>query len=194
MSISYMTPTGPIPIPVSGGAISLETLKKIADIEKELFNLKQTIASDTMFGLSKITSASDVTLESGIALSAVQNNPNIEGSIAQKVAKNKEKIEQTDAKFANYYILSGGVEINPNEDLNSAKFFVPGNYYCGLNDNVQTLKNCPTTNAFTLKVEHSIGTSYPAQTLRDFYNGEIFYRFKAGGGIHNWYKLTPTAV
>lgn len=54
---------------------------------------------------------------------------------------------------------------------------MPGNYYCHRSATVATLTNCPVTVAFTMKVEYSVGTSYPCQTLRVFNTGDIYYRY-----------------
>lgn len=48
-------------------------------------DLKNTIASDSLYGLAKISNAADVTEENGIALSAIQNNASIDGTLAKKI-------------------------------------------------------------------------------------------------------------
>ena len=55
-------------------------------------------------------------------------------------------------------------------------YTTPGNYYCISDAAAKTLKNCPFTQAFTLKVEHSRGTSVPCQTFREYHTGITAYR------------------
>lgn len=74
-----------------------------------------------------------------------------------------------------FYSLSYGVELLEGVNLND--YSAPGNYYCSANVTAATLINCPTTSAFTMKVEYSVGTSYPCQTLRVFDTGDIYYRY-----------------
>lgn len=50
--------------------------------------------------------------------------------------------------------------IPDNADLYSDTYKVPGNYYCPSNVNVVTLKNCPLSKAFILKVDYTNGTQY----------------------------------
>ena len=71
----------------------------------------------------------------------------------------------------NVYALTGGTEILSNADLNN--YTALGNYYCQTNNSAVTILNRPGNiqYAFTLKVEHGIGTSYPCQTLRVHTNG-----------------------
>lgn len=78
----------------------------------------------------------------------------------------------------NYFRLSGGKPIEVNEDLNDPEYWVIGNYYCMLNVVVATLKNCPTPEAFTMKVIYGNGNAYPTQIIRDFLYGKIYYRVK----------------
>lgn len=85
MSLSTMTPEGEEQVPTQGGAVSLETLARITVLEQELAELKSTIASDSAYGLAKVTNATDVTQESGIALSAMQNNASVEGTLRNEI-------------------------------------------------------------------------------------------------------------
>ncbi len=63
------------------------------------------------------------------------------------------------------YSLTGGKKIPNGADLKSPEYMIPGNYYCSSNDNASTLINCPVSSAFTMKVEHGTGDSYPRQTF-----------------------------
>ena len=53
---------------------------------------------------------------------------------------------------------------------------VPGNYACVDNTIASSLKNCPISKAFVLKVDLSTGNAYPRQTFLQFNNGKVFTR------------------
>lgn len=72
------------------------------------------------------------------------------------------------------YLLKGGTAISSGADMND--YTTPGNYYCISDSAAITLKNCPFTHAFTLKVEHSRGISVPCQTFREYHTGITAYR------------------
>lgn len=111
MSLSTMTPTGELPIPTRGGVTSPETLARIEVLEQELADLKQSIASDTAYGLSKVTNAADVTQENGIALSAMQNNSSLEGTLANKIEKLNNSNNKLEKKF-NQTLIDGFINID----------------------------------------------------------------------------------
>lgn len=98
--------------------------------------------------------------------------------------------------MVNYYSLLGGTEIVPHSDLNTMREI--GNYYSPLNVISKTLLNCPTNEAFTLKIELSTGNDYIGQTIRIFTTGQQYYR---NGGYKadinptwgDWYT-TPVEV
>ena len=75
-----------------------------------------------------------------------------------------------------YYLLKGGTEIPESADLNT--YTTPGNYYCSTSVKAQTLINCPVSRAFTLKVEFGTGSRYPTQVLRNYMNGQLFWRYQ----------------
>ena len=74
------------------------------------------------------------------------------------------------------WLLKGGIEIPESADLNT--YTTPGNYYCDASVKAQTLINCPVSRAFTLKVEFGTGRSYPTQVLRNYMNGQLFWRYQ----------------
>ena len=79
------------------------------------------------------------------------------------------------SNLENCYSLSGGILIPDNADLYSDAYKVPGNYYCPSNVNAVTLKNCPLSNAFILKVDYTNGTQYIRQSFVQ-YNIERNYQ------------------
>lgn len=140
----------------------------MSTLTSELHNIIGSKATETDYGLAKISESTTVTeTGSGLVLSAKEKNPIIDGSLANKL----QSLIDSSKKL---YSLSYGVAIPSGSDLNSYKEV--GNYYCPGNDVVVTLKNCPTTNAFTMKIELATGNGYPCQTLREHGHGFIYYR------------------
>ena len=72
------------------------------------------------------------------------------------------------SNLENCYSLSGGILIPDNADLYSDDYKVPGNYYCPGNANAATLKNCPLSKAFILKVDYTNGTQYIRQSFTQY--------------------------
>lgn len=108
-----------------------------------------------------------MTEDNGLVLSAKEKNSALNGTLANK-------IELTKNAQTGLYALDHGIEIPSGADLNNYKDI--GNYYCPYNVIVETLKNCPIGNAFTMKIELSTGNGYPCQTLRDHGTGFIYFR------------------
>lgn len=97
-----------------GGGTSIEALKRIEVLEKELSDLKKTIATTDKYGLSKITRAMDVTeTASGLVLSAKEKNPLVQGSLA-------EKIEQIKGDLQSFHpsAIAGMTDKNKSESAN----------------------------------------------------------------------------
>ncbi len=91
MGLYLMTPSGEIPIP-SGGGVNTDILKRITDMESELQLLKQSIATETDYGLAKITESSTVTeKDAGLVLSAIEKNPAVDGTLANQIKKSEIK-------------------------------------------------------------------------------------------------------
>lgn len=92
------------------------------------------------------------------------------------------------------YYMHGGTEILENANLNN--YSNPGNYYCQSNAKATTLTNTPTFSAFTLKVEYSVGTSYPCQTIRVYNTGYLYYRYydSYASTWRNWRVITCAEV
>lgn len=88
------------------------------------------------------------------------------------------------------YGLSGGTEIPASANLNV--YLTIGNYYCGSDSDAKTLVNCPTNNAFTLRVINSTGINYPAQILMAHISGKTYYRYYDSVS-HFWTKWVKYA-
>lgn len=71
------------------------------------------------------------------------------------------------------FIAKGGTEIVSDDDLNTTDFLDLGMYFCPRNVTVATLVNCPTTNAFTMRV-YSPNDDY----VRDTMTGTWVYRVR----------------
>ena len=94
MSVNLMTQGGLIYVPQGPGGVNLELLTRIDALEQELFTIKQTIGSDLEYGLAKVTNSSSVNTENGIAMSAMQNNAAINGTLANAIAGLKNSVRQ----------------------------------------------------------------------------------------------------
>ena len=80
----------------------------------------------------------------------------------------QDQINIQNSNLENCYSLSGGILIPDNADLYSDDYKVPGNYYCPGNANAATLKNCPLSKAFILKVDYTNGTQYIRQSFTQY--------------------------
>ena len=155
-------------------------------MERELQSLKQSVATETDYGLSKITESSAVTAKgTGLVLGAREKNPAVDGSLAKQ-------INSADLKFKTHYSLSGGREIRGGSDLNA--YMDVGNYFCTGNDIAESILNCPIAHAFTMKVEMGSGLAYPVQTIRDFFTGDLYFRMRDERQWNSWKKSTFTEV
>ena len=75
-------------------------------MESELRLLKQSVATETDYGLAKITESSTVTeKDSGLVLSAREKNPAVDGTIGNSIEKIKNAI-----KKKIYYIYSAKLD------------------------------------------------------------------------------------
>lgn len=114
-------------------------------------------------------------------------------SILEEVKELREEVKELkrviDQLGSNTYLLSGGIRIFDNEDLND--YMTLGNYYCSRSAQAQTIKNCPVSNAFTLKIEFAAGIAYPCQIVRDFHNSDTYFRYFRDDSVWSeWKKIT----
>ena len=87
-----------------------------------------------------------------------------------------EAANNLNSNLGSYYSLSGGIKIPSGADMNSATYKIPGNYVCDSNNVASTLKNCPISNAFVLKVDYGTSGAYPRQTYLRFDSKETYAR------------------
>lgn len=147
-----------------GGGTSQPVLDRIRDLENKYESLAQALPGK--LDASKVTSSTTVT-EMGYAADARQLNPAVAGSLAGQVQSIKDN-------EANLYALKGGEIIPDGADLDTYKEV--GNYCCAFNGAAQSLLNSPTRSAFSMKVELGSGIDYPVQTIRNFDNGNLYFR------------------
>ena len=105
-------------------------------------------------------------------LEMIGNTANLPGGAADIVSA----IVTQNSNLEGYYSLSGGTRIPSGADMFADTYRVPGNYACVDNTIASSLKNCPISKAFVLKVDLSTGNAYPRQTFLQFNNGKVFTR------------------
>ena len=150
------------PIPAAGETLKV-ILGKIKKHLEDLANWRPTVSlvSDIVNNLT--STATDKPLSAN------------QGKVLQ------DQITQVNSDMKNYYSLSGGIRIPDNADLKSAQYLIPGNYFCNNNTSAESLRNCPFTSAFLLKVEYSTGGTI------DAYVRQIFKRYSDGAIISRIY-------
>ena len=82
------------------------------------------------------------------------------------------------------------------KDANLDSYIEPGNYCCIQSDTASSLINCPTFNAFNMKVFYANGSNYYiAQELTDYSTGVRYYRLyiKTSGTWQDWKTTYSTA-
>ena len=80
--------TGPIR---TGGGVNTDLLRRIQSLEVELQSLKEQVATEEQFGLSKISRSESVTeASSGLVLGAREKNSAVPGTLAAKIKQTKD--------------------------------------------------------------------------------------------------------
>lgn len=104
MSVSIITPQGPVEVPVRGGGINLELLAKLQALEDQVSGLRQELSevkasrAGNDYGLVKLSSSQSITNSVGLALPASENNAGISGSLRQNIVSLWEKANSYAAK------------------------------------------------------------------------------------------------
>lgn len=129
-------------------------------------------AASNFVKFSDIVNTGTVTAIGTKALDAVQNNPNVSGTLAAVMKR-----------------LGGMTSIPQSADLNT--YTTPGEYYVGTNNTAATLTNCPSTAAGRLTVENSIasGGTYLKQTYAQHSssnNGQYTWVRMSGNSGSSW--------
>ena len=88
--------------------------------------------------------------------------------------------DKVDMRFTQS-LLPTGTEITANSDLNTLKYLRVGRYYCILNASAKTIKNCPTTDAFTMEVYNPVGVNVDDEEENDYvYRLRVITAYKTG--------------
>lgn len=87
------------------GGVNRDLLDRVSLLESELAELKQKKASETEYGLGKISASASVTEDDGLLLSAKEKNDAISGSLANRIGKVEENLGK---------IAFGSIVVNPN--------------------------------------------------------------------------------
>lgn len=88
--------------------------------------------------------------------------------------------DKVDMRFTQS-LLPTGTEITANSDLNTLKYLRVGRYYCILNASAKTIKNCPTTEAFTMEVYNPVGVNVDDEEENDYvYRLRVITAYKTG--------------
>lgn len=146
------------------GGANQSIIERVEHLESTVSTLADSIKQK--LDTSRVTQLKSVT-QPGYAVDARELNASLSGTVANEMERMNESLSGCSRLF-------GGQMINSESDLND--YSSPGNYYCGSSSIAGTLKNSPTIDAFTMKVEFATGVGYPCQTLRDFIIGTLYYR------------------
>lgn len=88
--------------------------------------------------------------------------------------------DKVDMRFTQS-LLPTGTEITANSDINTLKYLRVGRYYCVLNASAKTIKNCPTTDAFTMEVYNPVGVNVDDEEENDYvYRLRVITAYKTG--------------
>lgn len=115
--------------------------------------------------------------------------------------------EKVDMRFTRS-LLPVGTRIPASANLHTIEFLKIGKYYCSLNADAKTIKNCPVNVAFSMEVFNPLGTNVDDETTNDYtyrlrvltqYNtGQQYVQFcrtngTAGSWIYDSWYVTPRA-
>ena len=103
-------------------------------------------------------------------------------------------------------LLPVGTSIPAKANLNTIKYLKVGKYYCSLNDDAETITNCPVNVAFAMEVFNPLGTNvddedtkaycYRIRILTEFNTGIQYIQYcntgaTAGSWTYNSWYVTP---
>ena len=87
MSISIMTKTGPLPVPVQSG-VNADLLNQVSfmqgaiqELRERMDAVEQSRATEENYGIVKLSGSSTVTQDMGLALSSKEKNPAVSGTM-----------------------------------------------------------------------------------------------------------------
>lgn len=101
--------------------------------------------------------------------------------------------EKVDMRFTRS-LLPVGTSIPASANLNTIEFLKIGKYYCSLNVDAKTIKNCPVNVAFSLEVFNPLGTNVDDETTRDYtYRLRVLTQYDTGQQYVQFCRTNGTA-
>lgn len=101
--------------------------------------------------------------------------------------------EKVDMRFTRS-LLPVGTSIPASANLNTIEYLKIGKYYCSLNADAKTIKNCPVNVAFSMEVFNPLGTNVDDETTRDYtYRMRILTQYDTGQQYMQFCRTSGTA-
>jgi hypothetical protein len=101
--------------------------------------------------------------------------------------------EKVDMRFTRS-LLPVGTSIPASANLNTIEFLKIGKYYCSLNADAKTIKNCPVNVAFSMEVFNPLGTNVDDETTRDYtYRLRVLTQYDTGQQYMQFCRTNGTA-
>ena len=177
--------------------------QQIADVAKVIPSKVSELENDKGY----LTEHQDVShlatreeLESGLAtkqdtisdLETIRNEANKVSEIIGADGYLYSNGEKVDMRFTRS-LLPVGTSIPASANLNTIEYLKIGKYYCSLNVDAKTIKNCPTNMAFSMEVFNPLGTNIDDETTTDYtYRLRILTPYNTGIHYIQCCKTTGT--
>ena len=101
--------------------------------------------------------------------------------------------EKVDMRFTRS-LLPVGTSIPASANLNTIEFLKVGKYYCSLNADAKTIKNCPVNVAFSMEVFNPLGTNVDDEITRDYtYRLRVLTQYDTGQQYVQFCRTNGTA-
>lgn len=101
--------------------------------------------------------------------------------------------EKVDMRFTRS-LLPVGTSIPASANLNTIEYLKIGKYYCSLNADAKTIKNCPVNVAFSMEVFNPLGTNVDDETTRDYtYRLRVLTQYDTGQQYMQFCRTNGTA-
>lgn len=101
--------------------------------------------------------------------------------------------EKIDMRFTRS-LLPTGTRIPASANLNTIEFLKIGKYYCSLNADAKTIKNCPVNVEFSMEVFNPLGTNVDDETTNDYtYRLRVLTQYDTGQQYVQFCRTNGTA-
>lgn len=101
--------------------------------------------------------------------------------------------EKVDMRFTRS-LLPVGTSIPASANLNTIEYLKIGKYYCSLNADAKTIKNCPVNVAFSMEVFNPLDTNVDDETTRDYtYRMRVLTQYDTGQQYMQFCRTSGTA-